>query len=66
MPSAVPFSFADMRRRSLLISVSCVVKTLLQRPNDDQCVTRTDIPTDIIAMAGGEAKGGLFALRASS
>ena len=35
-----------------------VVKILLQRPNDEQCVTRTEI----IAMAGGEAKGGLAEL----
>ena len=35
-----------------------VVKILLQRPNDEQCVTRTEI----IAMAGGEAKGGLSEL----
>ena len=35
-----------------------VAKTLLQCPNDEQCVTTTDI----IAMAGGEAKGSLFEL----
>jgi hypothetical protein len=35
-----------------------VAKTLLQCPNDEQCVTTTDI----IAMAGGEAKGTLFEL----
>ena len=35
-----------------------VVKTLLQCPNDEQCVTTKEI----IAMAGGEAKGSLFEL----